>query len=79
MASITIRNIDDDIKERLRIRAAKQGRSMEEEARVILSRSVGGITGPALLNLSQQLFGEENGIDLEIPSRNDERETPQFD
>lgn len=40
MASITIRNLDDDIKLRLRIRAAKHGRSMEEEARAILRRAM---------------------------------------
>lgn len=36
MASITIRNLDDEIKQRLRVRAAKNGRSLEEELRVIL-------------------------------------------
>ncbi|GAB1580716.1 bifunctional phosphopantothenoylcysteine decarboxylase/phosphopantothenate--cysteine ligase CoaBC [Phyllobacterium phragmitis] len=36
MASITIRNLDDTVKERLRLRAARNGRSMEEEARLIL-------------------------------------------
>src|SRR5260221_7867163 len=36
MASITIRRLDDALKARLRIRAARQGRSMEEEARRIL-------------------------------------------
>jgi len=36
MASITIRNLDDDVKHRLRVRAAEHGRSMEEEARDIL-------------------------------------------
>ena len=38
MASITIRNLEDDIKQRLRVRAALHGRSMEEEARDILRR-----------------------------------------
>ena len=38
MASLTIRNIDDELKERLRVRAAQQGHSMEEEARLILQR-----------------------------------------
>ena len=33
MASITIRNLDDEVKSRLRIRAAGNGRSMEEEVR----------------------------------------------
>ncbi len=37
MASITIRNLDDDAKERLRVRAAQNGRSMEEEARILLA------------------------------------------
>lgn len=36
MASMTIRNIDDRLKARLRIRAAEHGRSMEDEARDIL-------------------------------------------
>ena len=30
VASITIRNLDDDVKTRLRVRAAEHGRSMEE-------------------------------------------------
>lgn len=36
MASVTIRNLEDDLKVRLRLRAALHGRSMEEELRVIL-------------------------------------------
>ena len=36
MASITIRNLDDAIKEKLRLRAALNGRSMEEEVRLLL-------------------------------------------
>jgi len=42
VASITIRNLDDDIKQRLRVRAAQHGRSMEEEARRRHARSFGG-------------------------------------
>ena len=38
MASITIRNLDDEIKTRLRMRAAEHGHSMEEEARTILRK-----------------------------------------
>ena len=40
MASITIRNLDDDVKTRLRVRAAEHHRSMEEEARVLLREAV---------------------------------------
>jgi phosphopantothenoylcysteine decarboxylase/phosphopantothenate--cysteine ligase len=36
MASITIRQLDDDLKQRLRLRAARHSRSMEDEARTIL-------------------------------------------
>ncbi len=78
MASITIRNIDDALKERLRIRAARRGHSMEEEVRLILRRAVNGITGPELLNLSETLFGEKHGEELDVPSRANERETPDF-
>jgi plasmid stability protein len=78
MASITIRNIDDELKERLRIQAAKHGHSMEEEARVILRRAVSGVTGPELLSLTEKLFGEAHGVELELPSRTEERETPKF-
>ncbi|TCQ84804.1 MULTISPECIES: plasmid stabilization protein [Rahnella] len=38
MATITVRNLDDDVKELLRIAAAKKGHSMEEEARLILKQ-----------------------------------------
>ncbi len=36
MASMTIRQLDQDLKQRLRLRAARHGRSMEDEARTIL-------------------------------------------
>ena len=78
MASITIRNIDDNLKERLRVRAAQNGHSMEEEARLILRRAINGITGPELLGLSEQLFGNQHGVELDLPSRTDERDTPNF-
>jgi plasmid stability protein len=40
MASMTIRNLDDRVKEKIRLRAARSGHSMEEEARRLLSDSV---------------------------------------
>ncbi len=46
MASITIRNLDDHVKIRLRTRAANQGRSMEEEARLILRNAVDDKVAP---------------------------------
>ena len=40
MATITVRNLDDDVKELLRIAAAQKGHSMEEEARLILKQAL---------------------------------------
>jgi plasmid stability protein len=40
MSSITIRNLDPAVKERLRIRAAQHGHSMEAEARSILQSTL---------------------------------------
>ena len=37
MASLLIRGLDDSVKAALRVRAAHKGRSMEAEARLILS------------------------------------------
>lgn len=76
MATLTIRNIDDGVKERLRVRAALQGRSMEEEVRAILRRAVGGVDGAALWALSRQLF-QDDGADLRS-SRVNDRPAPDF-
>lgn len=78
MATLTIRNIDDSIKERLRVRAAVHGHSMEEEARVILKQAVGGISGERLWQLSRQLFADEKGIEVNLPSRANDRAVPDF-
>ena len=40
MASILIRNLPESTKQRLRIRAAEQGHSMEEEARGLIERGL---------------------------------------
>ena len=69
MANITIRNLDPELKERLRVRAARCGHSMEEEARIILRQALGGVTGADLLATTRQLFGEEHGVDLALPPR----------
>lgn len=79
MASITIRNLDEELKERLRVRAAKCGHSMEEEARIILRQALGGVTGPQLWKTTQTLFGEEHGVDLEVPARDGDREPTPLD
>lgn len=80
MASITIRNLDDDVKSRLRVRAASNGRSMEEEVRLILRAAVGRKpTSTNLAHIIRAHFGPSNGVDLELPSRVAGREPPSFD
>ena len=79
MASITIRNLDDDVKMRLRVRAARHKRSMEEEARMILRKAVG--RKPSRRNLAEiarSCFGPDNGVELELPPRGPGREPPSF-
>ena len=78
MASITIRGLGHELKERLRVRAAKNGRSMEEEVRTILRRAVGGMTGPELWKLSQDVFGPKGGVELDSPDHREPREAPEF-
>ena len=46
MATMTIHNLDDGLKLRLRVRAAMHGRSVEEEACEILRRAIGGVHSP---------------------------------
>ena len=79
MASITIRNLDDEVKIRLRVRAASNGRSMEEEARVILREAVSGEADPEnLASFIRECFVPFGGVDLELPPRESMREPPDF-
>ena len=80
MASITIRNLDDGLKRRLRVRAAENGRSMEEEAREILRRSVGEAPPPRDLGRAiHARFAALGGVDLELPERSPMRPPPRFE
>jgi plasmid stability protein len=80
MASVLIRNIDDDLKSRLRVRAAEHGRSMEEEARAILSQALAPPTNPTynLVRSIRAKFEPLGGVDLEIPPREMPRDPPDF-
>lgn len=80
MASITIRNLDDDLKQRLRVRAAMRGRSMEEEARAILRQAVTASPPPRNLAAAIRARIEPlGGVDLDIPTREAIRQPPAFD
>ena len=80
MASITIRNLDDDVKTRLRVRAAKNHRSMEEEARIILRDAVTGRShGPRnLAAFPRQCFASLGGVELDLPPRGPMRAPPDY-
>lgn len=80
MAVMTIRNIDDAIKKRLRVRAATNGRSMEDEARDIL-RSALSTDDPRPHDLGQAIrarFGKLGGVDLPELPREPIREPVDF-
>ena len=80
MASITIRNLDDDVKTRLRVRGAEHHRSMEEEVRIILRDAVNGSrTDPRnLATFTRECFASLGGVELELPLRGPMREPPDF-
>lgn len=66
MANLSVRKLDDKVYEQLRIRAAKHGVSMEEEARQIICQTV---TAPERISdIFRKHFGKENGVNLEIPN-----------
>jgi len=75
MASITIRNISDGLKKRLRKQAAENGRSMEAEAREILNRSTSEsisakpMTGLDLMKPLRDVVKKYGGFELELPPR----------
>lgn len=80
MASMTIRNIDDSLKARLRVRAAQHGRSMEEEVRDILrvALTLGEPEPDNLAVAIRRRFEPLGGVDLDIPPRQPMREPIDF-
>jgi len=79
MVSITIRNLEDDLKRRLRIRAAEHGRSMEEEAREILRHVVSEPATPRNLAASiRARMAPLGGVELDLPAREAMHEPPRL-
>ncbi|MDE0107035.1 MAG: hypothetical protein OXN96_04475 [Bryobacterales bacterium] len=81
MASITIRNLDDEVKARLRVRASANGRSMEEEARLALAEAVNREPAPVegLGTAIHELFKSFGGVELKLPPREPMRDPPRFE
>lgn len=67
MASLSVRKLDINVYEQLRIRAARHGISMEEEARQILSKAV--VAPERVSDVFRKYFGHKNGVNLELPER----------
>ena len=72
MAQVVVRQLEDEIKERLRQRAARHGRSMEEEIRVILRAAVEDDDAPSE-GLGTRLARRFADVDLDTPLEIPER------
>jgi antitoxin FitA len=70
MAALSIRDLDESVKRRLQLRAARHGRSMEAEARAILTEAVREPADSAgLFTALLDRFAMLGGVDLELPDR----------
>ncbi len=82
MATLLVRQLEQGLKERLRVRAASHGRSMEAEARAILKAALDQAeqqTGADLFADIRRRFAPLGGVELELPPREPGREPPVFE
>ena len=80
MASITIRNLDETVKRKLRLRAAQRNRSMEDEARDILRTALAqeATQRGNLADAIRKRIEPLGGVDLPLPARGPMRDPPDF-
>ena len=79
MTQITIRQIDDSVRFKLKMRAAAKGRSLEAELREIITQAAS--EEPVLQNVGRSIlarFQRLGGVELNIPPRSPERKRPNF-
>jgi plasmid stability protein len=70
LAAVSIRDLDDSVREKLRVRAARNGRSMEAEMRAILTAAVTDEDArPGLFTALVDRFSKFGGVDLDLPER----------
>lgn len=81
MASILIRKVDERLKRRLRLRAAKHGRSMEDEARDILKAALANEAKPPrnLFDAIRARIEPLGGVELPELPKEPVRDPPKFD
>jgi len=80
MASLTIRNIDESLKAKLRLQSAQHGRSMEAEIREILHKVLSPPTSTE--NFADRVhkhFANLHLNSLTIPARQSVRNPPNLD
>jgi len=77
MATLTIRDLDDEIRDQLRVRAARHGRSMEAEVRAILRDALARRQfSDGLGQRIKQRFAVLGGVELEQPERLEQPRLP---
>lgn len=70
MAALSIRDLDDSVREKLRLRAARHGRSMEAEIRLILTAAATEDEPQTdLFSALTERFAQLGGVDLDLPAR----------
>jgi len=70
MAQLVVRNLEEDVKARLKERALRHGRSMEEEIRLILSKAASDPdpeSGSAGLGSRIAAIFSDAGLESELP------------
>jgi antitoxin FitA len=80
MPTLTFRRLDEKTKARLRVQAAQNGRSMEEEAREIL-RALLRVAASEESGLGESIrkrFATFHGVELRMPKREKIRKPPMF-
>ena len=76
MADLSVRNLDDGVRESLRLRAAAHGRSMEAEVRAILTEAVR--PGSSWLQTWRDRFEDAGGVELADTPRGSSRRPPDW-
>ena len=80
MAAVSVRDLDDSVREKLRMRAARHGRSMEAEMRAILTAAVTDEEPrPGLFTALANRFSQLGGVELDPPSRINHPRAAEFD
>lgn len=80
MSTLTIRRLDETVKERLRVQAALHGRSMEEEARVILEQGVQGpVSGASWLEQIRHRVEARGGFEVPVVDHTEMAEPWKFE